>query len=203
MFLKKLLKILKKPVVLAAGAAVVVLRGRRKKSLKKMPFVKKASTRETVLQWLPMVRAAVARHPGATVPLVLGVMQLESGGDSTATNYTTNHKTGQKEPYAQGLMQLIPKTQRGLGVTNPLDPYQSIEGGTKLLADMMNRYHGDVTYALAAYNKGPRYIDDQYKVGGPVVYQVFSKKKGKMVTVDARPYVAIVLANMAAYAGVK
>ena len=186
-----LLRLLKKAIpVLLVGA---VLLGRKKKAKKSLPFVKKASKRENVLQWLEPVRAAVARHPGATVPLVLGVMQLESGGNPNTMNFD---KAG--NPFAQGLMQLIPITQKGLGVTDPLDPEQSIEGGTKLLASNMNRYHGSVEYALAAYNQGPKYIDPLYEKGAPLVFQR-KNKKGELITKDVRPYVAIVLANMAAY----
>lgn len=61
---------------------------------------------------------------------------------------------------AQGLMQLMPQTQAQFQVDNPFDPKQSLDAGTKLLKQLLNRYDGDITKALSAYNAGARKVDE-------------------------------------------
>lgn len=64
---------------------------------------------------------------------------------------------------AQGLMQLMPATQAQFQVGDPFSPQQSLEAGSKLLKQLLDRYHGDLSLALSAYNAGPDQVD---KAGG-------------------------------------
>ena len=64
---------------------------------------------------------------------------------------------------AVGMMQLMPKTARDMGVGNPLNADENIEGGVKYLRYLLNKFRGDLALALAAYNAGPSLVE---KVGG-------------------------------------
>ncbi len=61
---------------------------------------------------------------------------------------------------AAGLMQLMPATQIQLQVQNPFSAQESLEAGSKLLKQLLDRYQGDLSQALSAYNAGPARVDE-------------------------------------------
>jgi hypothetical protein len=83
--------------------------------------------------------------------LVRGIAQVESGGQQYDRN--GNVKIGPDNPSGEravGMMQLLPSTARRLGV-NPYDPSQNLEGGSRYLAQLLQRHQGNVEAALADY----------------------------------------------------
>ena len=109
-----------------------------------------------------------AKKYGVDPALIAAVMQTESSFNPDAVS-----RAG-----ARGLMQLMPATARGLGVTNASDPLQNVLGGARLLGQLLDKYEGRTDLALAAYNAGSGAVD---KFGGIPPYA------------ETRKYVPLVL----------
>ncbi len=94
------------------------------------------------------IREISSRH-GVDPLLVESVIRAESAFNPTAVS-----RTG-----ARGLMQLMPKTAMMLGVRDSFDPRENIEGGVRHLRYLLDRYPGNVSLAVAAYNAGEGAVD--------------------------------------------
>jgi hypothetical protein len=113
---------------------------------------------------------ATAQQKGAAqlAPILTAIAKTESGFNPNAKN---------KNSSATGLFQLTKAAQKDVGVTNPRDVNQNINGGIDYFLKMMKRYNGDVRKALAAYNQGMGVVD-------------------RGINKEGRDYVKKVLANL-------
>ena len=90
------------------------------------------------------IEAAAQKH-GVDPALLKALIRQESNFNPNAVSPAG----------ATGLTQLMPATAQGLGVTDPTNPQQAIDGGAKYLRQQLDRFGGDEKKALAAYNAGP------------------------------------------------
>ncbi len=100
-----------------------------------------------------LVTEASTRN-GVSPALVNAVVMAESAGNPSAISVAG----------AQGLMQLMPGTSASCGVSNPFDPQQNVDCGTRYLRGLLERYNENVELAVAAYNAGPGAVDQYHGV---------------------------------------
>lgn len=120
-----------------------------------------------------------AQQFGVSPDLVARVIRAESNFNPRARSHAG----------AMGLMQLMPGTARGLGVTNPWDPEQNIRGGTQYLAQQLRRWNGNVALALASYNAGPGNVQKWVRQAGTTDWRVVKRYAFK----ETRNYVDKIL----------
>jgi len=138
------------------------------------PFLRASQPGPAALHLDDVVNSASGRYR-LDPDLVNSVIKAESGFNVRAVS----------PKGAQGLMQLMPGTASSLGVSNAFDPEANVEGGTKYLRELLERYNFDLVKALAAYNAGPQRVEQfggvppyyETRVYVAKVVRDFNKKK--------------------------
>ena len=100
-----------------------------------------------------MVKEASGKH-SIDPDFINSVIHAESGFNTRAVS----------PKGAQGLMQLMPGTASNMGVDNAFDATANVDGGTRYLRSLLEKYNYDVPKALAAYNAGPHRVDQYHGV---------------------------------------
>lgn len=99
-------------------------------------------------QWTEQIQAAVqasAQKYNVSPALIMSIIKAESGFNPNAVSSAG----------AEGLMQLMPSTARGLGVTDSFNIQQNVDAGTRYIKEKLDQFGDDTRLALAAYNAGP------------------------------------------------
>jgi soluble lytic murein transglycosylase-like protein len=118
-----------------------------------LPVAEKAPELKPKVDLNEIVNSASDKHM-IDADLIASVIRAESDFNPKA-----------KSPKgAQGLMQLMPGTASKLGVTDAYDPAANVDGGTQYLRNLLLKYNGDIVKALAAYNAGPKRVEQYHGV---------------------------------------
>ena len=149
------------PVMDAKGSATdarALPRVKRKPMQLIEPAASNSSPNQTGLNEILIIEKSIhkaAKKYNLPTGLIRGVIRAESNFQVKAVSHAG----------AQGLMQLMPGTAKELGIENPFDIEQNIDGGARYLRKMLDSFGGDIKVALAAYNAGPGAVE---KYGGQI-----------------------------------
>lgn len=132
------------PASLPGSRRVMETEPSRMITLRRLAEIQGTAVSDTLRRHEPEIHRS-ARDSGLDPSLVLAVVLEESGGNAEAVSPRG----------AVGLMQLMPATAREVDVNDSFDPGQNLRGGSRYLAQMIEKHDGDLSLALAAYNAGP------------------------------------------------
>lgn len=99
------------------------------------------------------ISEASKRH-GVSFSLLKALIKTESDFDPRAVS-----KAG-----AMGLMQIMPENFRRLNIKDPFDPKENIMGGARYLKELIQRFEGELQLAIAAYNAGPKAVEQYNRI---------------------------------------
>ena len=123
-------------------------------------------------RWDHLIRRASQSH-GVSPGLLKAVIHVESQFDPRAVS----HKG------ARGLMQLMPRTAGELGVSDPFNPWENIDAGTRYLERLVRRFEGDLNLGLAAYHAGPGVVE---KYNGVPPYKITHRYVRRVLELSRR-----------------
>ena len=141
--------------------------------LPEITTVASLSTKTNALPDFDDIIKTQAEKNGIDENLLKAVIKTESGFNPNARSSVG----------AMGLMQLMPQTAQSLGVIDPYNPQQNVEGGSKYLKNLLSKYHGNKEMALAAYNAGPGAVD---RYGGIPPYKETQNYVKKVLSQEAK-----------------
>ena len=157
--------------------------GKKQEKVLKESKARRAEPREEAVtlrrDYSPYIHKAAAKYD-LEPELIKAVIKTESNG---------NHRAVSRKG-AMGLMQLMPTTANDMNVSNPFNPEENIEGGAKYLKYLLERFNGNLTLALAAYNSGPKTVE-KYGAVPPIdetrqyvkrIFNLYSGRKSYALT---------------------